>query len=126
MNDFDKIIWRETLTLVEFFATWSGPSLALDPVINRFRREMNHRADVYSIDVDDEQLRDVVRRHRITRIPALIFFRRGEMLGRHDGPLTYDRLTKMLDEIERTEGIREPAELSQVQISSCQESSSRR
>ena len=45
---------------------------------------MNHRAEVYRIDVDDEQLRDVVRRHRITCIPALIFFRRGEMLGRHD------------------------------------------
>ena len=38
MNDFDKIIWRETLTLVQFFATWSGPSLALDPLTNRFRR----------------------------------------------------------------------------------------
>lgn len=26
MNDFDKIIWSDTLVLVEFFASWCGPA----------------------------------------------------------------------------------------------------
>ena len=25
MTDFDKIIWRDALTFVDFFATWCGP-----------------------------------------------------------------------------------------------------
>lgn len=105
MNDFDNIIWRNTLTLVEFYATWCGHCQALDPAIDRFRRETAGHAELYRIDIDDENLRDVVRRHHVTQVPTLIFFRHGEMLWRHSGPITYERIIKAFHEIEELEAL---------------------
>ena len=59
MKDFDKIIWRDAVTLADFFATWCGPCQAMVPVIDRFQTEMNGRADVYRIDVDDPDMLEI-------------------------------------------------------------------
>lgn len=53
MTDFDKIIWRDALTFVDFFATWCGPCRMMMPAIDKFRERMNGRVDVYKADIDD-------------------------------------------------------------------------
>lgn len=85
MNDFDKIIWSDTLVLVEFFASWCGPCRAMDPTVERFRRMMNGRAEVLRINIDDEQMLPIVRRYRIRTVPTLLLFHRGEERWRRSG-----------------------------------------
>ena len=79
MTDFDKIIWRDALTFVDFFATWCGPCRMMMPAIDKFRERMNGRVDVYKADIDDPSMREIIRRYNIMSVPTLMFFCRGEV-----------------------------------------------
>lgn len=103
MKDFDKIIWRDALTLVDFFATWCGPCQAMHPVIDKFRERMNGRIDVYKVDIDDREMVEIVRRYNILSVPTLVIFRRGEVLWRQSGRIGYERLVDVLSKIEKHE-----------------------
>ena len=100
-TDFDKIIWRDALTFVDFFATWCGPCQMMHPAIDKFQREMNGRVDVYKVDIDDRGMLDAVHRYNIMSVPTLMFFRRGEVLWRESGRVGYDHLVNVLRELEK-------------------------
>lgn len=100
MNDFDKIIWSDTLVLVEFFASWCGPCRAMDPTVERFRRMMNGRAEVLRINIDDEQMLPIVRRYRIRTVPTLLLFHRGEERWRRSGITSYEEMVAALEQTE--------------------------
>ena len=102
MKDFDKIIWRDALTFVDFFATWCGPCQMM---IDKFQKEMNGRADVYRADIEDPDLIEIVRRYNIMSVPTLMFFRRGEVLWRESGRVDYEHLVNVLNELEKREHI---------------------
>lgn len=105
MKDFDKIVWRDALTFVDFFATWCGPCKMMHPVVDKFKTQMNGRADVYTIDIDDRDMADVIRRYNIQAVPTLMFFRRGEVLWRRSGAIGYDELKGVLEELEQRENL---------------------
>lgn len=107
-TDFDKIIWREALTLVEFFASWCGPCRTMVPVIDRFRVRMNGRVDIYKADIDDPAMREIIRRYNIMSVPTLMFFCRGEVLWRESSRLDYEQLTNVLDELEKRRQVMQP------------------
>lgn len=105
-TDFDKIIWRDAITFVDFFATWCGPCQAMVPTIDKFRQQMNGRVDVYKVDIDDGDLLEIIRRYNIQSVPTLIFFRRGEVLWRESGRVSYEHLVSVLDHLEKQEPVR--------------------
>ncbi|MCM1152013.1 MAG: thioredoxin domain-containing protein [Alistipes sp.] len=105
MQDMDKIIWRDALTLVDFFASWCGPCRMMHPIVDRFKEQMRGRVDVYKIDVDDRDMADFVSRYRIASVPTLIFFRRGEILWRQSGMMSYEQLTGVFEKLEKTERV---------------------
>ena len=104
MKDFDKIIWRNALTFVDFFAVWCGTCRAMTPVIDRFQKQMNGRTDVYRMDIEDPDLLEIVRRYNIVSVPTLMFFR-GEVLWRESGRVDYEHLVNVLNELEKHEHV---------------------
>ena len=108
MKDFDKIIWRNALTFVDFFAVWCGTCRAMTPVIDRFQKQMNGRADVYRMDIEDPDLLEIVRRYNIMSVPTLMFFCRGEVLWRESGRVGYEHLINVLNELEKREQVMQP------------------
>ena len=75
-TDFDKIIWRDALTFVDFFATWCGPCQMMHPAIDKFQREMNGRVDVYKVDIDREI--ELAQHYNVMSVPTLIIFKGGQ------------------------------------------------
>lgn len=103
-TDFDKIIWRDALTFVDFSPhVRAMPDDA--PAIDKFQREMNGRVDVYKVDIDDRGMLDAVHRYNIMSVPTLMFFRRGEVLWRESGRVGYDHLVNVLRELEKCEQV---------------------
>jgi thioredoxin 1 len=63
--------------LVDFWAEWCGPCKALSPVLDEIATEMNGRANVVKVNVD--QASDLAQKFGIRGIPTLIFFKNGEV-----------------------------------------------
>ena len=103
MKDFDKIIWRNALTFVDFFAVWCGTCRAMTPVIDRFQKQMNGRADVYRMDIEDPDLLEIVRRYNIVSVPTRCCS--GEVLWRESGRVDYEHLVNVLNELEKHEHV---------------------
>lgn len=103
MKSFDQRIWQERLTLVEFYATWCNPCKQMEPIIAQFGIRMRDRSDLLRIDIDDEEMQPIVRRYNVSSIPTLIFFRRGEVLWRESGGVSYHHLVTVLEELEQYE-----------------------
>ncbi|MDE5852204.1 MAG: thioredoxin, partial [Alistipes sp.] len=77
MTDFDKIIWRDALTFVDFFASWCGPCQAMHPVVDRFQEQMRGRVELYNVNINSPEMVDIIRRYEIRSVPTLMFFRNG-------------------------------------------------
>ena len=67
-------------TLVDFYADWCGPCRMLAPVLERVASEVQGKAQVAKLDVDNAQR--IASTFNVTSIPTLILFRDGKEVGR--------------------------------------------
>ena len=77
-ENFDKeVINSNKPVLVDFWAEWCGPCKALSPVLDEIASEMEGKAHVVKVNVD--QASDLAQKYGIRGIPTLIFFKNGEV-----------------------------------------------
>lgn len=76
-NDFQaKVLDADKPVLVDFFATWCGPCKRLAPTIDEIAAEMDGKAYVYKVDIDQSQ--DIAAKYRVSSVPTIILFKDGE------------------------------------------------
>ncbi len=80
--NFDEEI-KIGLTLVDFWAEWCKPCLALAPAINELAETYNGRLKVCKVDVDHNQ--SIPARFGIRGIPTVILFKNGEQTDMFTG-----------------------------------------
>ena len=71
---------EQGLVLVDFHADWCGPCRMLAPVLEKVAKNVQGKARVIKIDIDQSQ--KVASDFRITSVPTLILFNNGSEVGR--------------------------------------------
>ncbi len=96
-EEFDKIISGEKLVMVDFYTTWCGPCKKMAPFIERIRNEQSKTVIVLKIDAEAQM--DIADRYRLEGYPTVIFFKKGQVIGRSLGYTDYDGLMTLVNKM---------------------------
>lgn len=80
--------------LVDFWASWCAPCVALGPTISELATEYEGRAVVAKLNVDD--FPELAGRYQVSSIPALKVFRQGKVIDQIVGPESKGEIEEML------------------------------
>ncbi|MCI8720630.1 MAG: thioredoxin [Oscillospiraceae bacterium] len=92
-NFAKEVLHSEKPVLVDFWASWCGPCMALAPTVDEVAEEQSAVA-VGKVNVDDEP--ELARQYRIMSIPTLMLFQNGEPVRREVGGKSKSELLEMM------------------------------
>jgi thioredoxin 2 len=96
--NFDQHIARNDLpVVVDFWAPWCGPCIAMAPHFETVTRQLERKLRFAKLNTQDEPA--PAGRFNIRSIPTLIVFRGGKELARQSGALDSGRLARWLDSV---------------------------
>lgn len=98
-SNFDEVVLQsDKPVLVDFWAEWCGPCRMVGPIVDELASEYDGKAVVGKVNVDNNP--DISVKYGIRSIPALLFFKNGQVVDQQIGAVPKsvlaDKLTKQL------------------------------
>jgi thioredoxin 1 len=95
-SNFDEEVMKaQELVLVDFWAPWCGPCLALAPAVEKMAGEYQGRLKVVKTNVDEYP--NLAARFSIFSIPTLLLFRDGQEKDRIVGLVSEAEIKKRVE-----------------------------
>jgi thioredoxin 1 len=94
-NFESEVLQSATPVLVDFWAEWCGPCIALGPTVEALAQDYQGKAKVVKLNVDNSNL--TAQRYGIRGIPTLVLFKGGNEADRIIGMASKDKLAGMID-----------------------------
>lgn len=92
--EFETLLTSESVFVVDCTATWCGPCRLVAPLIDRLAEEYGDRAKVFKLDLDDNK--EIAKRYNIRSIPAVMFFKQGDVAETLVGKKPYEDYSEAL------------------------------
>ena len=93
-DEYENIVSRYDVVLVDFYADWCGPCQMMEPTIEALATDTD--AAVLKVDVD--QFQALASQHGVQGIPTLLVYADGQQAERMVGAQTGDALEATLTE----------------------------
>lgn len=95
---FDTHLQRSDLpVVVDFWASWCGPCLAMAPRFEQVAQRMEPKARFAKVNSDEEP--NLAARFNIRSIPTLLVLRQGREIARQAGAMDTTALTHWLEQV---------------------------
>jgi thioredoxin 1 len=90
-----KVLENDKPVLVDFWAEWCGPCLAIAPIIDELSEAYAGKADVVKLNVDENP--QTPSQYGIMNIPTLLIFKDGKVVDKQIGAAPKPALAKKLE-----------------------------
>lgn len=95
---FDALLRDESGPIVvDCTANWCGPCKIVSPLIDQLADAYQGRAKVMKLDLDEN--RAIAQRFKISSIPAVMYFKQGELAAALIGVKPYEDFSAALDRL---------------------------
>ncbi len=93
-HNFNEIVKKFPLLVVDFWAPWCMPCKMVGPVIEELAKDYRGKVVFGKMNVDREQ--QIARKYGILSIPTIYIFKNGEMADQQIGAISREILGSMI------------------------------
>jgi thioredoxin 1 len=94
-SEFENLCENTSILVVDCTATWCGPCKVIAPFIDKLSENYSDRAKVMKIDIDANK--PLAKQFGLKSIPAVLFFKQGELVETIIGVKTYEDFSAALE-----------------------------
>ncbi|MEG1498761.1 MAG: thioredoxin [Bacteroidales bacterium] len=94
-NFEEMALKADKLVVVDFWAQWCGPCMALSPIIEEIAAEFEGKAIIGKVNVDECPA--VTKRYGVRNIPTVLFIKNGEVIEKQVGATNKSTLVAKLE-----------------------------